>query len=111
MNPCPSPASPSAFLREAGYGTGPPDIFYEQISSLCHASGQPPAISKTEVSPSLKSHLPNLLSEPGDKLKMQRQQITSTNYRACKYVKSILVLNSLLKSMIQMGLNLFLIKG
>lgn len=65
----------------------------------------------TERPPSLRSHLPTLLPESGDKSKMQQQQITSAIYRGGKYVKSILILNFHLKSMIQMGLNLFFIKG
>lgn len=91
-----------------GFGTRVPSIFCEPISSLYHLEG---SHQLTRDAPCLRSHLATLLPEPGDELKMQQQQITSTTYRAGERVKCILVLNPCLKSLIQMGLNLFLIKG
>lgn len=80
------------------------------MSAPCH-SGAASSNQVTGDVPSWRSRLQTLPSESEGKLKTQQQQITSANYGAGKYVKSILPLNSHLKSLIQMGLNVFLIKG
>lgn len=67
--------SACAFPREAGA----PDTFCKQISLSCRPGGQPPAVCSPEKPLCLRAHLPTLFPEPGDKSKMQQQQITSSS--------------------------------
>lgn len=105
---CPVPVlSPERLAVAQGLLT--PSASKSHYLVILEGSHQPSANQRV---PPLWDHTCQLCSQSQEtNQKMQQQQVTSAIYRGGKYVKSILILNFHLKSMIQMGLNLFFIKG
>lgn len=107
MNPCPSPAQCLCFPQR-GWGS-----WHLLQADLIILPSWRPATSRL-----LTREAPLSESTPANSVPGARRQIenaaTANNfliYRGGKCVKTILILNSHLKSMIQMGLNLLFIKG